>query len=51
MGLTIKTEFNFVMLADVAEGHGSAMSIDSLESSKCKGTPVRGSGSKHGLIV
>ena len=51
MGPTIKIEFNIVMLTKVAEGHGSAMSIGSLDSSKCKGTPVRGSSPGHGLIL
>ena len=51
MGLAITIEFNLVMLTEVAEGHGSAMGIGSLDSSKCKGTPVRGSGLRHGLIA
>ena len=38
MGLTKETEFNLVILTEVAEGHGSAMSIGSFDSSKCKGT-------------
>ena len=50
MGLAIKIEFNLVMFTEVAEGHGSAMSIGSLDSSKCKGTPVRGSNPRHGVI-
>ena len=51
MGLAIKFEFNLVMLTEVAEDHGSAMGIGRLDSSKCKGTAVRGSGLRHGLIA
>ena len=51
MGFAIKIEFNLVMLTKVAEGHGSAMSIGSLYSSKCKGTPVLGLGPRNGLIA
>ena len=51
MGLVIKIEFNLVMLTEGAESHGIAMSIVGLDSSKCKGTPVRGSGPRHGLIA
>ena len=44
MGLAKETGFNLVILTEVTEGHGSAMSIGSLDSSKCKGTLVRDSG-------
>ena len=47
MGLAKKIEFNLVMFTGVAEGHGSAMSIGSFDSSKCKGTPVLDSGPRH----
>ena len=50
MGLAKETEFKLVMFTEVAEGHGSAMSIGSLDSSKCKGTPVLDSGPRHDSI-
>ena len=46
-----ETGFNLVILTEVAEGHGSAMSIGSFDSSKCKGTPVLDSGPRHDSIA
>ena len=51
MGPVKETGFNLVIFTKVAEGHGSAMSMCSLDSSKCKGTPVRCSSLGHGLIA
>ena len=50
MGLAKETGFNLVILTEVAKGHGSAMSIGSLDSSKCKGTLVLDSGPRHDSI-
>ena len=50
MVLAKETGFNLVMFTEVAEGHGSAMSIGSLDSSKCEGTPVLDSGPRHGTM-
>ena len=50
MGLAKETEFNLVMFTEVAEGHGSAMSISSMNSSKCEGTPVRDLGPRNDSI-
>ena len=36
-----------MILTEVAEGHGSAMSVGSFDSSKWKGTPVLDSGPRH----
>ena len=41
MGLGKEAGFILVMFTEVTEVHGSAMSIGSLDSSKCKNTPVR----------
>ena len=51
MGLAKETGFNLVILTEVAEGHGSAMSIGSFGSSKCKGTLVLDSGPRHDSIA
>ena len=50
MGLAKETGFNLVILTEVAEGHSSAMSIGSFDSSKCKGTLVLDSGLRHDSI-
>ena len=47
MGLAKEAGFILVMFTEVAEGHGSAMSIGCLDSSKCKGTTVLDSGPRH----
>ena len=44
MGLAKETGFNLVILTEVAQGHGSAISISSFDSYKCKSTLVRDSG-------
>ena len=44
MGFAKEVRFNLVMFTEVAEGHGSAMSIGSFDSSQCKSTLVRDSG-------
>ena len=44
IGLAKETTFNLVILTDVAKGHGSMISIGSLDSAKCKGTSVWDSG-------
>ena len=46
-----RTKFNLLMFIEVAEGHGSAMSIGRFDSSKCKGTPVLDSGLRHDSIA
>ena len=49
--LTKETGFNLVILTEVAKGQGSAMSIGSFDSSKCKGIPILDSGPRHDSIT
>ena len=51
MDLAKETGFNLLILTQVAEGHSSAMSIGSFDSSKCKGTAVLDSGPRHDSIT
>ena len=48
---TEEAGFNLVILTEVTEGHSSAMSIGSFDSSKSKGTPVLDSGPRHDSIA